>query len=84
MTKAWESVKKAAKDHHEGLNAAYATYYGQGSSTAPSRSHSTVSSEAVANDSEAKKAGVWEKVVKKAKVHHQSVNSAYAAVYGHI
>lgn len=30
MSKAWTSFKKAAKEHHEGLNAAYATYYGGG------------------------------------------------------
>ncbi|KAH3962445.1 hypothetical protein HBH70_162130 [Parastagonospora nodorum] len=26
----WSSIKRHVKEHHEGLNGAYATYYGQG------------------------------------------------------
>jgi hypothetical protein len=26
----WSSIKRYAKEHHEGVNAAYAMYYGQG------------------------------------------------------
>ena len=29
-SKAWKKVKQAAKEHHEGINQAYAVYYGQG------------------------------------------------------
>ncbi|KAF2015407.1 hypothetical protein BU24DRAFT_421706 [Aaosphaeria arxii CBS 175.79] len=28
-SKTWSAIKKAAKEHHESVNGAYATYYGQ-------------------------------------------------------
>lgn len=30
LSSAWESVKKAAREHHQGVNAAYASYYAAG------------------------------------------------------
>lgn len=83
MSKAWKSVKKAAKDHHEGVNAAYATYYGQGASPAPTRANSATSAESVEHETE-QKPSVWAKVVKKAQEHHRSVNNAYSTVYGSV
>lgn len=30
LRKAWEQVKQAVREHHRGVNQAYAVYYGQG------------------------------------------------------
>jgi hypothetical protein len=83
VSKAWKSVKKAAKDHHDGLNAAYATYYGQGASSAPTRANSAASVESVQHETQ-KKPSVWSKAAQRAKEHHASVNNAYATVYGSV
>lgn len=86
MSKAWEKVKKAAKEHHEGVNAAYATYYGAGASPAPSAAASSRSSlESVRGEQDAKEDSVarksWDSFKKTAKEHHKSVNAAYATYY---
>jgi hypothetical protein len=91
MSKAWKAVKKHAKEHHESVNGAYATYYGAGTSAAPlvtlpvkyvpkesfETERTAVNKESVSN---AKKA--WQAVKKHAKEHHASVNAAYGTYYG--
>jgi len=36
INKAWSTIKKAAREHHESVNAAYTTYYGAGFTGTPS------------------------------------------------
>lgn len=54
VNKAWSTIKKAAREHHESVNAAYEVYYGQtirtSSSAAPARSLSTASTVSGDND----------------------------------
>ena len=91
VSKAWKAVKKHAKEHHESVNGAYATYYGAGTSTVPSvtapakyvakesfeTERTATNEESVSN---VKKA--WQAVKKHAKEHHASVNAAYGTYYG--
>jgi hypothetical protein len=35
VSRVWQAIKKHAKEHHESVNAAYATYYGQGRAHSP-------------------------------------------------
>jgi hypothetical protein len=91
MSKAWKAVKKHAKEHHESVNGAYATYYGAGIYTVPSVAAPVKSlpkesfeTERTATNEESvgnvKK--VWQAVKKHAKEHHASVNAAYGTYYG--
>lgn len=89
-TRAWTAVKKAAREHHESVNAAYGVHYSAGSSAASSRAPSAAttprqSTEAaaptVAAVQEKRKSGVWSKVKKAAREHHESVNAAYGVYY---
>jgi hypothetical protein len=92
VSKAWQSVKKAAKEHHESVNAAYATYYSGGVSPSPSKNNSAVATprasvESVRNEQEVQKeesgmGKAWGKVKQAAKEHHRSVNAAYGTYYG--
>lgn len=97
LEKTWNSLKKSAKEHHEGVNAAYNAMYAPGVPTpAESRAHSAASSrrhsvesvgahEDEAHEVQAKPRNItkaWNKVKKTATEHHKSVNSAYMSFYG--
>lgn len=91
LSKAWKSVKKHAKEHHESVNGAYATYYGAGASAvpvvaAPIKSVSKESFEtertAVSGESVGSVRRAWQGVKRHAKEHHASVNAAYGTYYG--
>ncbi|KAH8893949.1 hypothetical protein GQ53DRAFT_101456 [Thozetella sp. PMI_491] len=84
--KAWASVVRHAKEHHESVNAAYTTYYGipKPAASASDRPKSPASS--ASSGSSAKERSsldkVWGRVKNHAKEHHASVNAAYSAYYG--
>lgn len=93
LSKAWKAVKKHAKEHHESVNGAYASYYGAGTSV-PMSVHGSVVLKSVPRKSEeserteesGKSVGsvkkTWQAVKQHAKEHHQSVNAAYGTYYG--
>ena len=86
----FKSLAHAAKAHHESVNAAFTTFYGQGMNNTPTTTpaptpadtpRASIDSErSVKSESGLRKS--WEKVRKAAKEHHESVNGAYEAYYG--
>jgi hypothetical protein len=80
-----QSLVARAKDHHESVNAAYASYYtgGRSSYISPRPSldsqNSQKSSSSQTSTSGMSKA--WQSVKKAAKEHHQSVNATYETYY---
>ncbi|KAJ4297692.1 hypothetical protein N0V90_005587 [Kalmusia sp. IMI 367209] len=85
LSKTWKSIKKAAKEHHEGMNDAFATYYGGGrrSMNAPSpRGSVSEEEEAHVGLVEGEKEGLGSMAARKVKEHHRSVNAAYRTYYG--
>ncbi|KAJ4356314.1 uncharacterized protein N0V89_004346 [Didymosphaeria variabile] len=86
LGKTWKKVKQ----HHEGMNDAFATYYGGGR-----RSHeawNTPRGSVCTRDSDSsdeveykplvEKTGFGKKMLVKAKEHHRSVSAAYRTYYG--
>ncbi|KAF2792787.1 hypothetical protein K505DRAFT_325933 [Melanomma pulvis-pyrius CBS 109.77] len=93
LSKAWKAVKKHAKEHHESVNGAYASYYGAGTLVPTSVHGSAVlqsaprkSDESERTEESGKSVGSvkksWQAVKQHAKEHHRSVNAAYALYYG--
>ncbi|KAF3025059.1 hypothetical protein G7054_g10505 [Neopestalotiopsis clavispora] len=93
FTKAWTAVKRHAKEHHQSVNAAYASYYGTTGAPLPisntnspaAKSPAASVTAAPASVSETPRSSVdkaWSKVKKHVKEHHRSVNAAHAAYYG--
>lgn len=88
LNKTWRKIK----EHHEGLNDAFATYYGGGRRsqeawTTPkytsSRRTSISSQELEHKPLVGKKEGLGSKLKHMVKEHHRSVNNAYRAYYGY-
>ncbi|KAI1843121.1 hypothetical protein JX266_010648 [Neoarthrinium moseri] len=52
VDKAWSKVKKHAREHHQGVTAAYTTYYGIGTSRTQTPASSTENSPRVSVDRE--------------------------------
>ncbi|KAF2262349.1 hypothetical protein CC78DRAFT_319541 [Lojkania enalia] len=88
LNKAWESIKKAAKQHHQSVNSAYGIYYGNGvtpSATPRPSAESVRHADEAAHPAEKTESGMkkmWEGVKKQAKAHHDSVNAAVGTYYG--
>lgn len=94
IKKAWNKAIKAAKDHHDSVNAAVNVYYGShpssGASSAAASPRASFESPstpaaAAAPKTEKKESGVgkvWNAAVKHVREHHQSVNAATARYYG--
>jgi hypothetical protein len=94
--KAWSTIKKVAKEHHESLNSAYTVYYGAGSSSSSSPVSSAAGSprgsleatkvlaieDAGQEKQQRRMSKAWEKVKKAAREHHEGVNAAYDTYYG--
>lgn len=81
LSKTWQKIK----DHHDGMNDAFATYYGIGrhSHEAWNASPRGIVKYKGANDeSQIEKKGLGKKILRKIKEHHRSVNAAYRAHYG--
>ncbi|KAF2017141.1 hypothetical protein BU24DRAFT_144184 [Aaosphaeria arxii CBS 175.79] len=75
-----------AKAHHDGLNAAFNTYYGGAYGSNPS---SQATSRRASHDSvehkepkEHKSNKTWKSIKKAVVEHHRSMNAAYSAYYG--
>ncbi|KAF2749103.1 hypothetical protein M011DRAFT_399603 [Sporormia fimetaria CBS 119925] len=87
---AWKAVKKAAREHHDSVNAAYGAVYSAGTSRAGSVRPTPAGSPRISMEQERELAklhrgtgkSAWEKVKTRAKDHHRSVNAAYAVHYG--
>jgi hypothetical protein len=91
VAKAWKSLKKAAKDHHDSVNAAYSTYYAPGISSPSSQASSRLATPRESLDGVreggvvvegVKKESAWTKAKRAAKEHHREMNKAYATYYG--
>ncbi|KAF2741018.1 hypothetical protein EJ04DRAFT_507452 [Polyplosphaeria fusca] len=84
MSKAWGSVKKAAKDHHQSVNSAYQVYYSGGPAPKQSSEMQRAALIEKVDGGEKRESGVrrsLEAVKKAVKEHHQSVSGAYEVYY---
>lgn len=92
IKKAWQAAIKRAKEHHDSVNAAVGTYYGNsivGSCATSAASTPRTSIEAPVTEERAvqqkRESGaskLWSAAVKRAKEHHRSVNAAAGMYYG--
>ncbi|ETS73789.1 hypothetical protein PFICI_14735 [Pestalotiopsis fici W106-1] len=90
FTKAWTAVKRHAKEHHQSVNAAYASYYGTTGAPLPVSNTNTptaakspaASTTSAAESPRSSVDKAWGKVKKHVKEHHRSVTAAHAAYYG--
>ncbi|KAF2447042.1 hypothetical protein P171DRAFT_483103 [Karstenula rhodostoma CBS 690.94] len=81
LSKTWKKIK----EHHDGMNDAFATYYGGGR-----RSHEawnpsprgSVTFEESEHEPLVEKKGLAKKMLGRVKEHHRSVNAAYRTYYG--
>ena len=77
------SLSETVKSHHNSVQAAYETYYGQGAaSSRPTPDASRSASASSIPKQPAASPSTWQKVKKAAKEHHEAVNSAYELYYG--
>ncbi|KAK7192444.1 hypothetical protein DPSP01_009731 [Paraphaeosphaeria sporulosa] len=83
LSKTWKKIK----EHHDGMNDAFATYYGGGRrsqeawNTASPRGSVTYV-EGTEHEPLVEKKSLAKKMLGRVKEHHRSVNAAYRAYYG--
>jgi hypothetical protein len=82
LSKTWKKIK----DHHDGMNDAFATYYGGGrrsheawNTTSP---RGIITYETDEQKPLVEKKGLGKKILARVKEHHRSVNVAYRTYYG--
>ena len=79
LSKAWNKIK----EHHEGMNGAFAAYYGGGRRMQePWKSQRSSMDEAEQSLPAKKKDGLGKKMKNIIKEHNRSVNAAYKTYYG--
>ncbi|KAK8097663.1 uncharacterized protein PG998_013149 [Apiospora kogelbergensis] len=83
----WSTIKRAAKEHHQSVNAAYSTFYGMGtagitsqnSSRASSAAASPVHSQAASPHASPRSSAEHKKRVR---AQHESLNASVWGLYG--
>ncbi|KAK6840319.1 hypothetical protein PG990_007164 [Apiospora arundinis] len=84
----WSTIKRAAKEHHQSVNAAYSTFYGMGTagitnSQSSSRTNSAATSPAhsqAASPHASPRSSAEHK--KRARAHHESLNASVWGLVG--
>lgn len=83
----WSTIKRAAKEHHQSVNAAYSTFYGMGTTGITSQS-STRTNSAATTPSASQAASphasprTSAEHSKRTRAHQQSLNASVWGLYG--
>ncbi|KAK7932546.1 hypothetical protein PG985_003258 [Apiospora marii] len=83
----WSTIKRAAKEHHQSVNAAYSTFYGMGTTGITSQNSSRASSAATtpaASQAASPHASPRTSAEhsKRTRAHQQSLNASVWGLYG--
>ncbi|KAK8068799.1 hypothetical protein PG994_005415 [Apiospora phragmitis] len=87
----WSTIKRAAKEHHQSVNAAYSTFYGMGTAGLPpnsqssSRTNSAAASPATsqaASPHASPRTSAEHKKRAAVRAHHESLSASVWGLYG--
>ncbi|KAK7992965.1 hypothetical protein PG988_001759 [Apiospora saccharicola] len=84
----WSTIKRAAKEHHQSVNAAYSTFYGMGttgitnsqSSSRTNSARTSPSTSQAASPHASPRTSAEHK--KRTRAHHESLNASVWGLYG--